>query len=50
MAEVTAAQVLFGAALAMITLAITLFAVYVVSTTFWGDRWARRPRRVGGGR
>ena len=39
---VTTAQTLFAIALASITLLITLFAVYVLSTTMWGNRWFRR--------
>lgn len=39
---VTTAQLFFAIALGSITLLITLFAVYVVSTTMWGDRWFRR--------
>ncbi len=36
------AQTLFSIALGVIALAITAFAVYVVSTTMWADRWVRR--------
>jgi len=39
---VTTAQVVFSIALGLIALLITLFAVYVVSSTMWGDRWFRR--------
>jgi hypothetical protein len=39
---VTTAQVLFSIALGAIALLITFFAVYVASTTVWGDRWFRR--------
>jgi hypothetical protein len=39
---VTTAQTLFAIALASITLLITLFGVYVVSTTVWGNRWFRK--------
>jgi len=35
-------QVLFGIALGVVTLIITGFALYVVSSTMWGDRWYRR--------
>ena len=38
------AQVVFAVALGSITLLITLFALYVLSSTVWGDRWVRRPR------
>ena len=37
-------QVVFAVALGAITLVITLFAVYVVSSTMWGDRWYGRDR------
>gem|GEM_PF-3555761 len=39
----TTAQVLFSIALAIITLIITLFAIYVISSATWTDRWVRRP-------
>ena len=39
---VTTAQTIFSAALGSITLLITLFAVYVLSTTVWGNRWFRK--------
>ena len=42
----TTVQVVFAVALGSITLLITLFALYVVSSTAWGDRWVRKP---GGG-
>ena len=38
----TTAQVVFAAALGSIAIGISLFAVYVVSSTVWGDRWVRR--------
>ena len=44
MTAITTAQTIFAIALAAITVLITLFAVYVVSSTIWGDRWVRRPR------
>ncbi|MGI8984855.1 MAG: hypothetical protein ACR2HM_10040 [Acidimicrobiales bacterium] len=37
-------QVLFAAALGTVTLVITAFALYVASSTMWGDRWYRRRR------
>jgi hypothetical protein len=37
----TTAQLLFSIALGSIALLITLFALYVAWTTFWGDRWYR---------
>ena len=36
------AQVLFAIALGTIALVITGFAVYVASSTVWGDRWYGR--------
>jgi hypothetical protein len=41
---VTTPQILFSVALATMALVITLFAVYVVSSTMWGDRWYGRRR------
>ncbi len=38
----TTAQLVFSVALAVVTLLVTAFAVYVVSSTMWGDRWFRR--------
>jgi len=38
----TTAQVLFAIALGSITVLITVFAVYVVSSTMWGNRWFRK--------
>jgi len=38
----TTAQVVFAAALGSIAIGISLFALYVVSSTVWGDRWVRR--------
>jgi len=37
-------QVLFSIALGSITLVITGFALYVLSSTMWGGRWYRRRR------
>ena len=39
---ITTAQVLFSIALGTITLVITGFALYVASSTLWGDRWYGR--------
>jgi hypothetical protein len=39
---VTTAQVLFSVALGLISLIIVSFAVYVVWTTTWGDRWVSK--------
>ena len=36
------AQILFSIALGAITLVITGFALYAVSSTMWGDRWYNR--------
>lgn len=41
----TMAQTFFAIALGAITLFITFFALYVVSTTIWADRWVRKPQR-----
>ena len=38
----TTAQLVFSVALGVVTVLVTLFAVYVVSTTMWGNRWFRR--------
>ena len=35
-------QVLFAIALGFVTLVITGFALYVASSTMWGDRWYGR--------
>ena len=35
------AQVLFAVALGSVTVVITAFALYVASSTMWGDRWYR---------
>jgi hypothetical protein len=39
---VTTAQIVFSIALGSIALLVTFFAVYVMSSTAWGDRWVRR--------
>jgi len=36
------AQTLFAIALGAVTLIISGFAVYVLSTVLWADRWVRR--------
>ena len=38
------AQTLFAIALGCMTLLITGFAVYVISTALWADRWVRRSK------
>ena len=40
----TTAQTLFAVALGAITVLILWFAGYVVSSTLWSDRWARKRR------
>ena len=40
----TRAQIVFAIALALVAALIVFFAAYVVSSTFWADRWARRRR------
>jgi hypothetical protein len=42
---VTTAQVLFAVALGAVTLAVTAFGAYVVSSTMWADRWVVKRRR-----
>lgn len=42
MIAISTTQVVFSVALATITLVITGFALYVASSTMWGDRWYRR--------
>jgi len=39
---VSTTQILFSIALGTITVIITGFAVYVASSTMWGDRWYGR--------
>lgn len=41
----TRAQTIFVIALSAVALVITLFAVYVLSSTRWGERWYDDPRR-----
>ncbi|GAC1322666.1 MAG: hypothetical protein NVSMB16_16630 [Acidimicrobiales bacterium] len=38
------AQTLFAIALGTVTLIISGFAVYVISTVVWADRWVRRTK------
>jgi hypothetical protein len=47
---VTTAQIVFSVALGFVTLLVVLFAVYVISSTAWGDRWSghRGPGGSGG--
>jgi hypothetical protein len=40
----TTAQTVFSIALGVMAVLITGFAIYVVSSTMWGDRWYQRPR------
>ena len=39
---VSGAQIAFSIALGLVTLVITGFALYVASSTMWGDRWYGR--------
>jgi len=39
---ITTAQAWFVVALAVVALIIVAFALYVVSSVFWADRWVRR--------
>ncbi len=45
--SMTTAQVVFAVALGSIAILISLFALYVVSSTMWGDRWIRATRPTG---
>jgi len=38
----TRAQWIFSIALAAVSLLITWFAIFVLSTTVWGNRWYRK--------
>jgi hypothetical protein len=38
----TTAQAIFGTALALVTLIITGFAIYVAWSTMWSDRWYQK--------
>ena len=38
----TTAQVVFAVALGSIAILISVFALYVLSSTVWGDRWIRK--------
>ncbi len=40
------AQILFAIALGAVSLMVVVFAVYVLSSAAWGDRWVRRDRWV----
>ena len=42
MLAVETSQIFFSIALGAIALLITFFALYVASTTMWGNRWFRR--------
>jgi hypothetical protein len=44
MLALSTAQLLFSIALGAIALLITVFAIYVASSTMWSDRWVRRPK------
>jgi len=41
---ITTAQVLFSIALGAMALLITWFAIYMVWSTTWSDRWVRKGR------
>ncbi|MGH9183634.1 MAG: hypothetical protein ACRDZ9_07510 [Acidimicrobiales bacterium] len=38
----SAPQAVFAVALGVVTVVVMAFAVYVVSSTMWGDRWFGR--------
>jgi hypothetical protein len=40
------AQIIFSIALAVVGVIIVFFALYVLNTTMWGNRWVRQPKRV----
>lgn len=40
----TTAQIVFSIALGAIALLVTGFALYVLSSTVWADRWLRKGR------
>jgi len=42
---VTKAQTIFVIALSAVALLITVFALYVLSSTRWGERWYDDPSR-----
>ena len=42
MTAITTAQTLFSIALGSLAILITFFAIYVASSTLWGDRWIRK--------
>ncbi len=37
-------QLIFSIALGVVTVVVIGFALYVVSTTLWGDKWIRRSK------
>ena len=41
----TTAQALFAIALGAVTLLITAFALYVLTSTVWAGRWVRTKKR-----
>jgi len=43
---VSKAQLIFMAAFTVITAVITVFTLYVLSSTMWGGRWYRRPKKA----
>jgi hypothetical protein len=43
---ITTAQTLFAIALGAMTVLISVFALYVLSSTMWADRWVRTKRDV----
>ena len=39
------AQIVFSIALAVVGAIIVFFAIYVLNTTMWGNRWVRPPKK-----
>ncbi|CAG4933871.1 unnamed protein product, partial [Acidithrix sp. C25] len=39
---VNMAQIMFSIGLGVVSLSVVGFALFVVSTTMWGDKWIRR--------
>ena len=37
-------QIVFSVALGVVTLLVTVFAIYVASTTMWSNRWFKGRR------
>jgi hypothetical protein len=42
---ISAPQTFFAIALGIVAIIISAFALYVISSVVWADRWVRRPGR-----